>query len=623
MNKKPISRKIITIITVIIIVIMTFWAGVSLFLERKAAYRSLDETANLSIERLSNSLVFPLWNFDDEQVDKILESELQERNFTAISVMDKSGQIHVWIRTDEGKLIHTPDEALFRDAEKRSFLVLKKEIIKGNENLGTIELHVTDYYLKQHLWNTVAKIGLQTMLIIGLMIPLLSIFFNKHIVQRIAKIINGIEEVKKSNYTVSIDVKGNDELSDIAIHINDMTKAILKWEQNLIHTQKAKMLGTLAGGLAHDFNNVLCGILGAASVLQIQINKNKLSKEQIVKRLSDITDLSNRAADIVKRLFAISRKDEVYMTPVDLDMIVKDAMKICENTFDKSIELKYVPAGEKSLIKADAVQIEQVLLNLCINGYHAMTIMRGEHEKQGGELVIFLNSVNADRHFCQTHPEAEEDVHYHAISIYDTGVGMDSNTIAKIFDPFFTMKGKDAGTGLGLAMVYNIIHQYKGFIDVYSEVRKGTTFNVYLPAFEESIIEDEMDKAEDMQRGKGLILVVEDESVIRSTVMAILEECGYNVIPACDGNEAIEIFKQRHNEIKAVLLDLQIPKMSGKEVFIEMKKINNDAKVIITTGSKRNGRVDALLDLGANGFIQKPYTAAEIANTLNDILKEV
>ncbi|MBI5892490.1 MAG: PAS domain-containing protein, partial [Deltaproteobacteria bacterium] len=239
MNKNLISRKIITIIAVIIVFIMTAWGGVSFFLERKTLYSSINETANRTTERLSDSLVFPMWNLDDEQVDKILLSEMADRNFTAISVMDKSGLLHTsWIRIAEGKIIHAPEKALLRDAEKESFLGLKKEIFKGNENLGTIELYVTDYYLKQHFWNTVAKIGLQTMLIIGLLVPLLFIFFNKYIVQRIANIINGIEELKNRNYAVSIDIAGNDELSDIAININNMAKAIKEREQQLISLQQ-------------------------------------------------------------------------------------------------------------------------------------------------------------------------------------------------------------------------------------------------------------------------------------------------------------------------------------------------------------------------------------------------
>ena len=196
------------------------------------------------------------------------------------------------------------------------------------------------------------------------------------------------------------------------------------------------------------------------------------------------------------------------------------------------------------MVSADPTQVEQVLLNLCVNGYHAMTMMREEGQHQGGRLSIGLEKIYADRHFCERHPEAAEG-HYWILSVNDTGVGMDTKTVAKIFDPFFTTKGKGKGTGLGLAVVYSIVQQHRGFIDVYSEAGAGSTFNVYLPAMsdEQAALAVGRGLAE-LPRGEGLVLVVDDEPVIREMAREMLEMCGYEVLAAENGEVALELFQQ-------------------------------------------------------------------------------
>ncbi len=329
-----------------------------------------------------------------------------------------------------------------------------------------------------------------------------------------------------------------------------------------------------------------------------------------------LEESSGRAADMVRQLLALSRKHELTLSPVDLNVTVNHVLKICANTFDKSIEIRSNGCEGPAMVKADPTQMEQVVLNLCVNASHAMTIMRKEGEPAGGTLTISISRIFADRFFCDTHPEAHPG-HYWMVSHRDTGVGMDTKTISKIFDPFFSTKKTGMGTGLGLAMVYNIVQQHGGFIDVYSEPGYGSTFNVFLPSLEENNgTAGDIETEESIEKGTGLILVVDDEEIIRTTAQHMLEECGYQVITAVNGDEGISAYREKYSEIKAVLLDVAMPLKSGAETFAEMKKINPSVKVLLTSGFKQDDRVQKLLARGVDDFIQKPYSMIELSKKI-------
>ncbi len=272
-------------------------------------------------------------------------------------------------------------------------------------------------------------------------------------------------------------------------------------------------------------------------------------------------------------------------------------------------------------MQADPTQLEQILLNLCVNANHAMTLMRPEGQPKGGILTISLARVRSDRQFCITHPEAIE-TDYWKLSVADTGVGIDKNNMSKIFIPFFTTKDKGAGTGLGLSMVYTIVQQHHGFTDVYSEKGMGSNFNVYLPVFESELACEEAKDLSSIPRGEGLILVVDDEEVMRHTAGTILGKCGYRVITAMDGEEGVRVFRERHHEIRAVLLDLVMPRKSGEQAYLEMKKIDPGLKVILTSGFRKDERVDLALSCGINGFIQKPYSLERLAHAMYELTRD-
>jgi PAS domain S-box-containing protein len=412
------------------------------------------------------------------------------------------------------------------------------------------------------------------------------------------------------------------DLEGVVIRLDDVTEMENK-DRQLIQAQKMEIVGNLAGGLAHDFNNVLGGIIGTISLLQFLLeSEDALDVENIRNRVETIERGAERAVDLVKQLLTLSRKNEPLLAPADLNLALKHVLKICENTFDKSINIDVSFFDGRAMVWADATQIEQVLLNLCINAAHSMTIMREAHDPLGGTLSISISTLLPDKIFHTKHPEAKANS-YWGLHVSDTGVGIDAKIIPNIFDPFFTTKSEQKGTGLGLAMVYHILQLHNGFIDVYSEPGEGTTFKVYLPRLEKQ--EGEIQQTKPEQRlipGSGLILIVDDEEQLRSTSKEILNSCGYEVITAKDGLKGVELFKERHQDITAVLLDMAMPVMSGKDAFIEMKKIDPNLKVLLSSGFKQDKRVKAVLKLGVSGFLQKPFSMLELAKKMSEIVSD-
>jgi len=411
----------------------------------------------------------------------------------------------------------------------------------------------------------------------------------------------------------------NNQFSGIRGSIRDVTEK-LALEDTLAQSQKMETIGTLAGGLAHDFNNILSGIIGTVSIIKYDIlHEKKLDPEEFEQFIDTIEQSSRRAVDMVQQLLTLAHKENISYTSVDLSVTINHIKKICYNTFDKSIELIIdIPDGNLC-VYADATQLEQILLNLCVNSCHAMTFMRGDESLHGGELILSVEKITADKQFCSLRSEAKE-TDYWKLSVADTGVGIDSTNLAKIFIPFFSTKDKGKGTGLGLSMVYNIVHQFDGFIEVYSRVGIGSTFNVFLPVLELCDMPDKKNKKFTIPKGEGTILIVDDEDLVRSIASSILKKCGYKVLTATDGVEGIKIYTEKYHEITAVLLDLVMPKKSGEKAYLEMKKINPHIKVLLSSGFRQDERVDLALSYGINGFIQKPYTIENLSQTIYDLI---
>ncbi len=424
-------------------------------------------------------------------------------------------------------------------------------------------------------------------------------------------------------------IRGKDgRLVEILCVGNDVTERKQALEENeriqmqLIQSQKMEAIGTLTSGIAHDFNNMLGAIMGSISLLDI-ILKNETITERVKtdSYIQIAVDSSKRASDTIRKLLLLSRRQEIKLMPVDINISMGNVIDICRNSFPKSVSLNVLYGPGPMMVMADSALIEQIFLNFCVNASHAMTIMREPGEKEGGNLLIHISQVESLKPGFLNSEDGIEQERYIRIEFTDTGVGMDEVTQNRIFEPFFTLKKRESGTGLGLSMAYNLIQHLGGFIELESEINKGSCFRIYLPELSQNI-NDIVASGSDKQLVKGnkTILVIDDEVFIQSVAQNILSFCGYNVLKASNGLEGISIYEKNIDRIGAILLDVSMPGMSGFEVFDELKKINSAVKVLFSSGYSEDERVSEAISRGASGFIQKPYTAVELSRSINEIL---
>lgn len=393
-----------------------------------------------------------------------------------------------------------------------------------------------------------------------------------------------------------------------------------KIQQQLTQTQKMEIVGSLAGGLAHDFNNVLGGIIGTVSLLDYILQNEEADKNYIKEQIDIIRHSADNAAEIVQHLLGLARKHQLSMQTVDLLNTVDEVIKICHRIFDKSIEIELRMPVKSALVFADHNYLEQAILNICVNASHAMTIMRKPAEKQGGVLAVQLKKILADKDFCRLNTEALIEQAYWKLEISDTGVGMNQATLQNIFHPYFTTKRKDQGTGLGLSMAYSVIKQHSGFIDVSSEIGKGTSVCLFLPVLEkETGLDSDLGQRE-LFLASGTVLIIDDEEIIRKTLWGMLSKMGFNVMAAEDPEEGIRLFENQYEAIHLLILDISMPKMSGKEVYQHIRRIKPQQRVILVSGYARDRRVEEALEMGANCFLQKPFSIYQLSEAIRKVL---
>jgi len=397
-----------------------------------------------------------------------------------------------------------------------------------------------------------------------------------------------------------------------------------KLEDQLRQSQKMEAVGTLTGGIAHDFNNILTAIIGYGNILKMKLEK----ESPLVNYTDQILASADRAAHLTHSLLAFSRKQVINPKPVNLNEITASIEKILLRIIGEDIELRVItpPPSAPPLnlrvgwgelrVMADAGQIEQVLMNLAANARDAMP--------EGGTLTIETGLEELDMDFLKIHEYGKPGM-YAMLTVTDTGCGMDENTRQRIFEPFFTTKEVGKGTGLGLSMVYGIIKQHSGYINVYSERGRGTTFKIYLPVISDSGLRNSDLKSEiqNLKSGMGeTILIAEDEKAVRELMKLELEEAGYKVIEAVDGQEAIEKFRENKDSISLLLLDMIMPKINGKGVYEEARKIKPDIKALFSSGYPTDFiHKKGILEEGLN-FISKPASPHVLLKRIRELLNK-
>ncbi|MBN2423457.1 MAG: PAS domain S-box protein [Calditrichaceae bacterium] len=379
-------------------------------------------------------------------------------------------------------------------------------------------------------------------------------------------------------------------------------------EEQLRQSQKMEAIGLLAGGVAHDFNNMLTVINGYSELL---LNKNLPS--ELINPVIEIQDASERAARLTSQLLAFSRKQIAQPVLLNLNQVILDQLRMLHRLLGENIRISTALDPELRTIKADLSHIEQVIMNIVINAKDAMPL--------GGNLIIKTKNAEFDNDIFQNQ-QGTKNRRYALLSISDTGVGMDDITRSHIFEPFYTTKARDKGTGLGLATVYGIVKQNNGFIKVYSELKKGSTFEIYFPSNDEKVRDQSAPKKEESGlNGTGTILLVEDNEAVRNVTKITLENYGYQVITAADSEEALKIFNRQKDSINLLLTDVIMPLMSGKELADNLRKINSSLKVLFFSGYADDLTTGNEITKKNMNFIQKPYSNFELAKKIKTILK--
>ena len=408
--------------------------------------------------------------------------------------------------------------------------------------------------------------------------------------------------IVESHWTLIRDSEGKPK--SILVVNTDITEK-KKFESQLLRAQRMEGIGTLAGGIAHDLNNVLTPIM-----LSLQMLDEKFKDEQSQKLLTILERNLQRGSNLIKQVMSFARGIEGERKPLQVAHIISEIEKVAKETFDKNIEIRTDLQRDLFTISGDATQLHQVIMNLCVNARDAMP--------DGGVLEITASNFLVDENYVRMNTEAKVGP-YIIISVSDTGVGIPPKIIDRIFEPFFTTKEPGKGTGLGLSTSLGIVKSHGGFINVNSEVGEGTIFKIYLPAFKTEIQGAQMQQPE-LLTGQGeTILVAEDEGSIREITCSTLETYGYEVITAEDGAQAVAEYAQNTDKIKVVLMDMMMPVMDGNASIRAVRKINPDVKIIGVSGLAEKDKLKNIAN-HTNAFLSKPYTAEILLRTVHEVL---
>jgi PAS domain S-box-containing protein len=416
-------------------------------------------------------------------------------------------------------------------------------------------------------------------------------------------------------------VKNSGELIDVSVNITLITdetgRPVLtrtvarditekkRLEARVIHAQRIDSIGNLAGGISHDFNNILTSILGSTAIM-----KRKMKRTDPWYHFAEIIETAaRRGAALTRQLLTFARKSAVHFRPVVVNDIVEETLRLFERSIDKTIRIVHTPPSEFCLINGDDGQIQQALLNILINARDAMP--------DGGTVTIHSTTQTVPERLAPPGVEVRPGP-YVTISITDTGAGMDAATQQRIFEPFFTTKPQGKGTGLGLAVVYGVVNSHAGFVTVQSAPGAGSTFTLHFPMLSGAEGYRRPTRHPRLPRGTERLLLVDDEPAVSETIGNMLTSLGYEVSVVDSGRKAVTLIRKKE-PFDAVILDLNMPKMSGKQTFAKLREINPDVRIIISTGYTDQAETIAELRDAAEAFLQKPYQLEELSRTLREV----
>jgi PAS domain S-box-containing protein len=384
-------------------------------------------------------------------------------------------------------------------------------------------------------------------------------------------------------------------------------------ELKIQHAQKLESLAVLAGGIAHDFNNLLVAILGNVGLALMTVS----AESPLVPTLEDIQTAATRAADLTRQMLAYSGKGRFLVQVLSVNRIIEEISHLLSSVVSKRATIRFQLDPTIPEVKADATQLRQIVMNLITNASDAL-------EDKEGIITVTTGTLVADRKYLDTTFLNEDlrDGEYVYLEVADTGIGMDKSTQERIFDPFFSTKF--TGRGLGLAAVLGILREHHGAVKVYSEVGRGTTFRVLLPAVRTNDTRPVGTAGDlespDGERGEGVVLVADDEPSVRALTAQILSSAGYQVIVASDGEQALSIFKELWADIRLVLLDMMMPRVSGEEVFRRMRVIDPSVRVLLSSGYGEEEAMTRFRGKGLSGFLRKPWKPTDLLSSVRDAL---
>jgi hypothetical protein len=481
--------------------------------------------------------------------------------------LKKNGNFIFWSRVAL-KPIFTEEDSVYLNAAPTK---------NGDQAIGLVRVIMDGDALQKSLHGLLLK-----SILIGFVFLFIGAVNAFLISRRITKPLNtlteGVNSLGKEGKYKEITVQTGDEIGNLAAAFNNMVNSLKKrdtekeeLQDKLRHSQKMEAIGTLAGGVAHDFNNILMAINGYGTMIQIELEEGS----KLWSYADQIVKAGDRAANLTHRLLAFTRKQIIAPRAVIIDEAISNIENMLTRLITEDINLRLNLDARDAVVVVDPGQLDQVLLNLVANSRDAMP--------QGGTIVITTNIVNLEDDFVKRHDQ-ENTGKYVQVTVSDSGAGITKAVMEKIFDPFFTTKEVGKGTGLGLSMVYGIIKQHNGIIEVVSEIGKGSSFRIYLPLFEPDMMEKEEKTPVLLTGNRETILVAEDDTAIMCLLKGLLENNGYDVITAANGDDAVDQFITYQDRISLLLLDVIMPKKNGREVYAEILRIKPDIKVLFISG---------------------------------------